>query len=146
MVAPAWAFDGNETRFGTSFVLYSGLISRATGNLSHRNLVVHDAMAHPADASAIRVVGRFCDLWLSYALLPQHTPPSTRDDMLFLVVDEASVARFLQLLITGLCDSAPTSAHSILGRPVRGALENEIAVFTITRSRRVVSQKVRDSD
>jgi len=146
MVAPAKAFDGNETRFGTSFVLYSGLISRATGNLSHRNLVVHDAMAHPADASAIRVVGRFCERWLSYALLPQHTPPSTRDDMLFLVVDEASVARFLQLLITGLCDSAPTSAHSILGRPVRGALENEIAVFTITRSRRVVSQKVRDSD
>ena len=41
--------------------------------------------------------------------------------MLFLVVDEASVAHFLQLQTTGLCDSAPTSAHSILGRPVRGA-------------------------
>ena len=70
MVAPANAFDGNEERFGTFFVLYSGLISLATGNLIHRKLVVHDAMAHPADTSAIRVVGRFCERWLSYALLP----------------------------------------------------------------------------
>ena len=91
------------------------------GNLSHRNLVVHDAMAHPADTSAIRVVGQFRARWLSYALLPQHAPLSTRDGMLFVVVDEASVARFVQLQTTGLCDSALTSAHSILGRPVRGA-------------------------
>jgi len=53
MVAPAEAFDDNEIRFGTSFVLYSGLISRATGNLTSRNLVVHDAMVHPADTSDI---------------------------------------------------------------------------------------------
>ena len=33
MVAPAKAFDGNEARFGTSFVL--------SGNLNHRKLVVH---------------------------------------------------------------------------------------------------------
>jgi len=65
LVAPVKAFDGNEARFGTSYVLYSGLISLATGNLRHRKLVVHDAMAHPADTSAIRVVGRFCECWLS---------------------------------------------------------------------------------
>jgi len=58
MVAPAKAFDGNEARFGT-FVLYSGLISLATGNLCHRKLLVHDALTHSADTSAIRVVGRF---------------------------------------------------------------------------------------
>jgi len=124
MVAPPKAFDGNKARFGTSFVLYSGLISLATGNLSHRKLVVHDAMAHPADTSAIRVGGRFRARWLSYALLPQHAPLSTRGDMLFSVVDEAIVVRFLQLQTTGLCDSAPTSAHSILGWPVRGATPN----------------------
>jgi len=121
MVAPPKACDGDETRFGTSFVLYSGLISLATGNLSHRKLAVHDVMTHPADTSAIRVVGRFRARWLSYALLSQHALFSTRDDVLFLVVDEASVNDFLPLQTTGLCDSALTSAHSILGRPVRGA-------------------------
>jgi len=59
MVAPTEAFDGNEARFGTSFVPYSGLISLATGNLCHRKLLVHDALTHSADTSAIRVVGRF---------------------------------------------------------------------------------------
>jgi len=47
------------------------------GNLSHHNLVVHDAMAHPADTSAIRVVGRFRERWLSYALLPEHAPANS---------------------------------------------------------------------
>ena len=88
MVAPAKAFDGNEARFGTSFVLYSGLICLATGNLCHRKLLVHDALTHHADMCAIRVVGRFRARWLSCALLPKHAPLSTRDDMLFLVVDD----------------------------------------------------------
>jgi hypothetical protein len=140
MVAPAKAFDGNEARFGTSFVLYSGLISLATGNLCHRKLLVHDALTHPADTCAIRVVGRFRARWLSYALLPQYAPLSTRDDMLFLAVDEASIARFVELQTTGLCDSAPTSAHSILGRPLRGATpeyensRNESSLSSATRS------------
>ena len=65
--------------------------------------------------------------------------------MLFLVVDEASVDRFLQLQTTGLCDSAPTSAHSILGRPVRGATPkyeksmNESSPSSDTRSCSLVS-------
>ena len=102
-------------------------------------------MAHPADTCAIRVVGRFRARWLSYVLLPQHAPVSTRDDVLFLVVDEASVDRFLQLQTTGLCDSAPTSAHCILGRPVRGATPkyeksmNESSPSSATRSCSLVS-------
>jgi len=102
-------------------------------------------MAHPADTCAIRVVGRFRARWLSYVLLPQHAPLSTRDDVLFLVVDEASVDRFLQLQTTGLCDSAPTSAHCILGRPVRGATPkyeksmNESSPSSATRSCSLVS-------
>jgi len=119
MVATAKAFDGNEARIWTSFVLYSRLISLTTGNLCHCKLLVHDALTHSADTSAIRVVRWFRERWLSYTLLPQHAPLSTRDDMLFLVVDEASVTRFLQLQITGLCDSALTLAHSILGWPVQ---------------------------
>ena len=65
--------------------------------------------------------------------------------MLFLVVDEASVDRFLQLQTTGLCDSAPTSAHSILGRSVRGATpeyensRNESSLSSATRSDSLVS-------
>ena len=117
------------------------------GNLSHHNLVVHDAMAHPADTSAIRVVGRFRARWLSYALLPQHALLSSRDDILFLVVDEA-IARYLQIQTTGLCDSAPTLAHSFLGRPVRGATpgyensRNETSLSSATRSGSLVSSDI----
>jgi len=149
MVAPEKAFDGNEARFGTSFVLYSGLISLTTGNLCHRKLLVHDALTHPADSCAIRVVGRFRARWLSYALLPQYEPLSTRDDMLFLAVDQASIARFVELQTTGLCDSALTSVHSILCRPVRGATpeyensRNESSLSSATRSGSLVSS---DSD
>jgi len=145
MVASVKVFVHNEERFGTSFVLYSGLISFATGNLSHHKLVVHDAMAHPADTSVIQVVGWFRAHWLSYALLTEHTPLSTRDDVLFLVVDKASVNCFLQLQTTWLCDSAPTSAHSILGRPVRDATpeyensRNESSLSSVTRSGSLVS-------
>ena len=143
MGAPAQAFDGKEARFGTSFALYSGLFSLTSGNLYHRKLLVHDATTHSlnsADSRAVRVVGRFRARWLSHALLPQYEPLSTRYDMLFLVVDEVSVARFVQLQTTGLCDSAPTSAHSILGRPLRGATpeyensRNESSLSSATRS------------
>ena len=77
--------------------------------------------------------------------LPQHAPLSTRDDMLFLVFDKASVVRFLQIQTIGLCNSAPTSAHSLLGRPVRGATpeyensRNESSLSSATRSGSVVS-------
>jgi len=148
MVAPAQAFDGNEARFGTSFALYSGLFSLTSGNLYHRKLLVHDATTHSlnsADSRAVRVVGRFRARWLSHALLPQYEPLSTRDDMLFLVVDEASIARFVELQTTGLCDSALTSVHSILGRPLRGATPehensmNESSLSSATRSSSLVS-------
>jgi len=65
--------------------------------------------------------------------------------MLFLVFDKASVVRFLQIQNIGLCDSAPTSAHSILGRPVRGATpeyennRNESSLSSATRSGSLVS-------
>jgi len=77
--------------------------------------------------------------------LPQHAPLSTRDDMLFWVFDKASVVRFLQIQTIGLCNSAPTSAHSILGRPVRGATpeyennRNESSLSSATRSGSLVS-------
>jgi len=116
--------------------------------LCHRKLLVHDALTHSlnsADSSAVRVVGRFRARWLSHALLPQYEPLSTRDDMLFLVVDEASIARFVELQTTGLCDSALTSVHSILGRPLRGATpehensRNESSLSSATRSSSLVS-------
>ena len=78
MVAPTMAFGSNEARFGTSFVLYSGLLSPDTGVLGDRKLVVHDVLTDTADTIASRVVDRFRGRFLSSALLPEQAQFSAR--------------------------------------------------------------------